>query len=92
MTKADLSKEIYKQLGISRKESFRIVEMVIDTLKVTPSEGGTVKIAGFGSFLVRKKGLRKGRILKTGEEIAIEPRRVVTFKPSNQFKAMVEKV
>ena len=55
------------------------------------ADGKTVKIAGFGTFIVRKKGARKGRNLKTGEEIPIAPRKVVTFKASNQFKAMVEK-
>ncbi len=94
MTKADLAKELYEKYPrvFTRKESFRIVELLFETLKGTLFAGESVQIPGFGSFLVRKKGLRKGRNLQTGEEIPIEPRTVVTFKPSNLFKAMVEKV
>ncbi len=93
MTKADLAKELYERYPrlFTRKESFRIVEQLFETLKATLSTGESVQISCFGSFLVRKKGLRKGRNLQTGEEILIEPRTVVKFKPSNLFKAMVEK-
>jgi integration host factor subunit alpha len=92
MTKADIANEVYEKIGLSKKEAADIVELVIETLKSSLSEGQTVKIAGFGTFIVRKKGARKGRNLKTGEEIPISPRKVVTFRPSLQFKAMVEKV
>jgi integration host factor subunit alpha len=92
MTKADIAKEIHEKNCLSRAESADMVELVIETLKANLAEGKTVKIAGFGTFLVRKKGERKGRNLKIGEEIAISPRRVVTFKASQQLKAMVEKV
>jgi integration host factor subunit alpha len=92
MTKADIAKEIHKRNGLSRAESTDMVELVIETLKANLAEGKTVKIAGFGTFIVRKKGERKGRNIKTGEEIPISPRRVVTFKASQQFKSMVEKV
>jgi integration host factor subunit alpha len=92
MTKADIVKEIHERNGLSRAESADMVELVVETLKANLAEGKTVKIAGFGTFLVRKKGERKGRNLKTGEEISISPRRVVTFKASPQLKAMVEKV
>ena len=67
-----------------------MVELLIDTLKENLADGKTLKIHGFGTFLVRKKGARIGRNLKTGEEIPIAPRKVVTFKPSQQLKAMVE--
>jgi integration host factor subunit alpha len=92
MTKADMAKEIHERNGLSIAESVEMVELVIETLKANLAEGKTVKIAGFGTFLVRKKGERKGRNLKTGEEIPIAPRRVVTFKASSQLKAMVDKV
>jgi integration host factor subunit alpha len=92
MTKVDIVKEIHRRNGLSRAESADMVELVIETLKANLAEGKTVKIAGFGTFLVRKKGERKGRNIKTGEEIPIAPRRVVTFKASSQLKAMVEKV
>ena len=68
-----------------------MVELLFDTLKNTLSKGETVKISSFGTFLVRKTGARKGRNLKTGEEVPIDPRKVVTFKPSLKFKAMIEK-
>jgi integration host factor subunit alpha len=94
MTKADIAKELYERnyKWLSRIEAIDMVELLIDTLKENLADGKTIKIAGFGTFIVRKKGERKGRNLKTGEEIPIAPRRVVTFKPSNQFKAMVKKV
>jgi integration host factor subunit alpha len=90
MTKADLANEVYQKVGISRVEASDMVELLLETLKATLAEGETVKIAGFGTFLVRKKGARKGRNIKTGEEIPIAPKKVVTFRPSLQFKAMVE--
>jgi integration host factor subunit alpha len=92
MTKAELSTRVYEKVGITKKESATIVEMVFETIKSTLAEGESIKIAGFGTFLVRKRGTRKGRNLKTGEEILIEPRRVVTFKPSLQFKEVVDVV
>ena len=92
MTKADLVKEIHERNGLSNDESAHMVNLVIETLKANMAEGKTVKIAGFGTFMVRKKGERKGRNLKTGEEIPIAPRVVVTFRASKQLKAMVEKV
>ena len=90
MTKADLTNEVNKESGLPKKEASDVVELILDTLKKNLAEGETVKIAGFGTFLVRKKEARKGRNLKTGEEIPIEARKVVTFKPSEQFKSMVE--
>ena len=94
MTKADIVKELYERnyKWLSRMEASDMVELLIDTLKENLADGKTVKIAGFGTFIVRKKGARKGRNLKTGEEIPIAPRKVVTFKPSQQLKEMVEKV
>ena len=91
MTKSDIAKEVYEKTGLLRNDAVHMVELVLETLKTALSEGQTVKIAGFGTFIVRKKEARKGRNLKTGEEIPIAPRKVVTFKASSQFKAMVEK-
>ena len=67
-----------------------MVDLLITTLKENIADGKTVKIAGFGTFIVRKKGERKARNLKTSEEIILPPRKVVTFKASQQLKAMVE--
>lgn len=94
MTKADIAKEVYErnEMWITKKEASHMVELLITTLKENLADGKTVKIAGFGTFIVRKKGARIGRIIKTGEEVPIPPRKVVTFKASQQLKAMVEKV
>jgi integration host factor subunit alpha len=92
MTKADLADKIYEGVGLSKKEAAGIVELLFDSMKNILSEGESIKITGFGTFLVRRKSARRGRNPKTGEEIQIEQRRVVTFKPSLQFKSLVEKV
>ena len=92
MTKADLADKIYEEVGLSKKEASGVVELLFDNMKNILSEGESIKITGFGTFLVRKKSARRGRNPKTGEEIQIEQRRVVTFKPSLQFKSLVEKV
>ncbi len=91
MTKADLADRIYEKIGLPKKEATAIVETLFDSMKNILSEGESIKITGFGTFLVRKKGERKGRNPKTGEELKIEQRIVVTFKPSLQFKSLVEK-
>ncbi|MEW6714595.1 MAG: integration host factor subunit alpha [Nitrospirota bacterium] len=92
MTKAELSDKIYEKIGLSRKEALGIVEMLFESIKSILADGESIKITGFGTFLVRKKSARKGRNPKTGTELEIEPRKVVTFKPSLHFKALVEKV
>ena len=92
MTKAELSDRIYEKIGLSRKEALGIVEMLFESIKSILADGESIKITGFGTFLVRKKSARKGRNPKTGTELEIEPRKVVTFKPSLHFKALVEKV
>lgn len=91
MTKADLADRIYEKIGLPKKEATAIVETLFDSMKNILSEGESIKITGFGTFLVRKKGERKGRNPKTGEELKIDQRVVVTFKPSLQFKSLVEK-
>lgn len=92
MTKADLADRLYEKVGLPKKESTAMVETLFESMKNILAEGESLKITGFGTFLVRKKSARKGRNPKTGEELEIEQRRVVTFKPSLQFKALVEKV
>jgi len=91
MTKADIVSEVYEKVGLSKKEATDIVETVLDTIKETLKAGETVKVAGFGNFVIRDKGSRKGRNPKTGENIEITPRKVVTFKPSMIFKEFVDK-
>jgi len=89
MRKSDLADEIVVKLGVSKKESSDILQMVLDAIRDALIKGEMVKIAGFGNFVVREKKARKGRNPKTGEEIGITPRRVVTFRPSQVFKARV---
>lgn len=89
MRKADLADEVVEKLGVSKKESSDVLQMVLDTIRAELEKGETVKIAGFGNFVVREKKARKGRNPKTGEEIGITPRRVVTFRPSQVFKKFV---
>lgn len=91
MTKADLADKIYEKVGLSKKEAVEIMEILFGSMKNILSEGESIKVTGFGTFLVRKKSARKGRNPKTGLELQISQRKVVTFKPSLQFKAIVEK-
>ena len=91
MKKADIANALFERVGISRKESGEILEMTLNLIKETLKEGEMVKLAGFGNFVVRKKEERNGRNPKTGEKIGITPRKVVSFKASNEFKNHVEK-
>ena len=78
-------------MGISKKEASEIIEVVLNAIKGVLQQGQSVKIAGFGNFIVRKKRARKGRNPKTGQEIGITPRTVVTFRPSQVFKKYVNR-
>lgn len=91
MTKADLVDSIFEKIGLSKKEALEIIEIVFDTMKQTFVEGESVKISGFGTFNIRKKMARRGRNPKTGEDLEITPRKVVTFRASNQLKSAIEK-
>ena len=86
MTKADLIETVYQQVGLSKKESTQLVELVFDTIKSTLEHGKKIKISGFGNFVVRGKSKRIGRNPQTGEAIEITARRVLTFKPSQVLK------
>ncbi len=89
MTKADIVEQIYEQVGFSKKESAELVEKVFDAIKSTLASGEKVKIAGFGNFVVRGKNSRKGRNPQTGQEILLEARKVLTFKPSLVLKNLL---
>jgi len=91
MTKADLVEVIFEKVGLSKKEAQNIVEIIFDTIKESFVEGESVKISGFGTFNVRQKRSRRGRNPKTGEELEITPRKVLTFRASNQMKSAIEK-
>jgi len=89
MTKADIVEQIYEKIGFSKKESSEIVELIFDTMKETLERGDKVKISGFGNFVVRQKRPRVGRNPQTGEEIEISARRVLTFRPSQVLKGIL---
>lgn len=91
MTKADLVDKIFEKIGLSKKEAQEIIEILFDTMRQTFVEGESVKISGFGTFNVRHKVARRGRNPKTGDELEISPRKVITFRASNQLKDVLEK-
>lgn len=86
MTKADVIENIYEKVGLSKEESARIVELVLEIMKETLEKGEKIKISGFGNFIVRPKRTRRGRNPQTGEEIEISARKVLTFKSSPILK------
>lgn len=89
VTRADLCEAVYQKVGLSRSESSELVEMVLREISDCLARGESVKLSSFGSFVVRAKGQRMGRNPKTGEEVPIEPRRVMVFKPSNVLKQRI---
>lgn len=89
VTRADLSEAVYQEVGLSRNESSDLVESVLDEISNCLIDGDSVKISSFGSFLVRDKRGRIGRNPKTGEEVPIEPRRVLTFRPSQVLRERI---
>ncbi|MGE0844837.1 MAG: integration host factor subunit alpha [Flavobacteriaceae bacterium] len=89
ITRAELYEAVYQKVGLSRSESSELVESVLSEMCNALERGESVKLSSFGSFLVREKGRRVGRNPKTGEEVPIEPRRVLVFKPSAVLKSRV---
>lgn len=89
VTKADIVENVYQKIGFSKKEASELVEMVFDQLKAKLCEGEKVKISGFGNFIVRDKKERVGRNPQTGAQIKISARRVLTFRPSQVLKAIL---
>ncbi len=89
VTKADIVEKVYEKIGFSKKEASELVELVFNSLKGTLQKGDKVKISGFGNFMVRGKSERIGRNPQTGEQIKISARRVLTFRPSQVLKAML---
>ena len=91
ITRAELSEAVYQRIGLSRTDSSELVELVLREISDTLAAGETVKLSSFGSFVVRDKGARVGRNPKTGIEVPIDPRRVLSFKPSNILKQRITK-
>jgi integration host factor subunit alpha len=89
MTKADIIEKVYQKIGFSKKEASELVEMVFNQLKDVLCNGDKVKISGFGNFIVRGKKERIGRNPQTGDQIKISARRVLTFRPSQVLKALL---
>jgi integration host factor subunit alpha len=86
LTRADLAEAVYRKVGLSRTESAQLVESVLEEICEATVRGETVKLSSFATFQVRDKNERIGRNPKTGEEVPILPRRVMTFKASNVLK------
>lgn len=89
LTRMDLSDAVHTQVGLSRNESADLVESVLRHISDALVAGSSVKISSFGTFSIRDKAARVGRNPKTGEEVPIHPRRVLTFRPSHLMKDKV---
>jgi integration host factor subunit alpha len=89
ITRLDLSEAVFREVGLSRNESAALVETVLRMISDALVEGEQVKISSFGTFSTRDKNARIGRNPKTGEEVPILPRRVLTFRPSHIMKERV---
>ncbi len=90
LTKADMAEHLFEELGLNKREAKEMVEMFFEEIRQALEEGRQVKLSGFGNFDLREKRQRPGRNPKTGEEIPISARRVVTFRPGQKLKARVE--
>lgn len=89
LTRMDLSEAVFREVGLSRNESSQLVESVLTHMSDALAAGDSVKISSFGTFSVREKSARIGRNPKTGEEVPIHPRRVLTFRPSHLMRDRV---
>jgi len=90
LTKADMAEHLFEELGLNKREAKDMVEMFFEEIRQSLEDGRQVKLSGFGNFDLREKKQRPGRNPKTGEEIPISARRVVTFRPGQKLKARVE--
>ncbi len=90
LTKADLAEKLYGDLGLNKREAKELVELFFEEIRHALENNEQVKLSGFGNFELRDKSQRPGRNPKTGEEIPISARRVVTFRPGQKLKARVE--
>lgn len=90
LTKADLAETLFEQLGLNKREAKDFVDLYFETIRGTLERGDQVKLSGFGNFELREKNQRPGRNPKTGEEIPISARRVVTFRPGQKLRSRIE--
>ncbi len=91
LTKAELADLLFEKVGLNKRESKNMVDSFYEEVRAALQSGDGVKLSGFGNFQLREKPQRPGRNPKTGEEVQITARRVVTFHASQKLKAMVEK-
>lgn len=92
LTKADLAENLFEKLGYSKRDAKETVEAFFEEVRKALENGEQVKLSGFGNFDLREKNERPGRNPKTGEDIPISARRVVTFRPGQKLKARVETI
>jgi integration host factor subunit alpha len=90
LTKASMAESLFEELGLNKREARDLVDSFFEDLRAALASGEQVKLSGFGNFDLRDKNQRPGRNPKTGEEIPISARRVVTFRPGQKLKARVE--
>ncbi len=90
LTKAGMAERLFEELGLNKREAKEIVESFFEEMRLSLESNEQVKLSGFGNFDLRDKNRRPGRNPKTGEEIPISARRVVTFRPGQKLKARVE--
>ena len=90
LTKAEMAERLFEDLGLNMREAKELVEAFFEEIRMSLEAGQQVKLSGFGNFDLRDKNQRPGRNPKTGEEIPITARRVVTFRPGQKLKARVE--
>jgi len=86
LTRAHLAEAVFQQVGLSRQEAGQFVDIILEELSEALVRGDTVKMSGFGTFAIRQKGERVGRNPKTGVEVTIKPRRVLSFRASHILK------
>ena len=90
LTKADIADRLFDEVGLNKREAKEFVDAFFETIRSALEDGENVKLSGFGNFQLRDKKQRPGRNPKTGEEIPISARRVVTFRPGQKLRARVE--
>lgn len=90
LTKAAMAEKLFDDLGLNKREAKEMVDLFFEEIRMALEKGEQVKLSGFGNFDLRNKNQRPGRNPKTGEEIPISARRVVTFRPGQKLRARVE--
>ena len=90
LTKADIANRLFNEVGLNKREAKEFVDAYFEIIRQALESGENVKLSGFGNFQLREKNQRPGRNPKTGEEIPISARRVVTFRPGQKLRARVE--